>query len=86
VNRGRIQWGPQFSYVDRNTLVGGGQRAARAGWNDLYFVPLLPTVACASLTPAIALSFGAGVRAFHRVHELRLEQRHAANLEEVWRW
>jgi hypothetical protein len=28
------------------------RRAARAGWNDLNFVPLLLTVACASLTPA----------------------------------
>ena len=24
VNRGRIQWGPQFSYVDRNTWSGVG--------------------------------------------------------------
>ena len=24
VNRGRIQWGPQFSYVDRNTWSGSG--------------------------------------------------------------
>ena len=24
VNRGRIQWGPQFSYVDRNTWSGAG--------------------------------------------------------------
>jgi hypothetical protein len=51
VNRGCIQWGPQFSYVHRNTWSGVG-RAARAGWNDLYFVPLLLTVACASLTPS----------------------------------
>jgi len=28
VNRGRIQWGPQFSYVDRNTWVGCGSSGA----------------------------------------------------------
>jgi hypothetical protein len=51
----------------------GARRAARTGWNDLYFVPLLLSVACASLTPAIALSFWRGGEGlFHRAHELRL--------------
>jgi hypothetical protein len=36
-------------------LVGRGRRATRAGWNDPYFVPLLLTVACASLPPVCSL-------------------------------
>ena len=67
VNRRRIQWGPQFSHVDRNTWSGDRRGAARAGWNDSYFVPLLLTVACASLTPAIPLLLRG--RAFRRSYE-----------------
>ena len=73
VNRGRIQRGRQFSYVDRQYLVGGGGRAARTGCNDPHFVPLLRTVACANLTLAIALSFCAGVGTFYCSQEFGSE-------------
>jgi hypothetical protein len=73
VNRGRIQWGRQSSYVDRQYLVGAGRRAVRAGCNDPQFVPLLRTVACASLTLAIALSFCAGVGTFYCPREFGSE-------------
>ena len=46
VNKGRIQFGPQFSYVTRNAWSGAviPERAARNRQHDLHVVPLLPAV------------------------------------------
>jgi hypothetical protein len=68
VNRGRIQLGTAVFLRRPQHLVGGGRGAARAGWNDLHFVPLLLTVACANPTLAVALSFCAGVGIFYCSH------------------
>ena len=37
VNRGRIQWGPQFSYVDRNTWSGSGTPNEPHGLDGMIF-------------------------------------------------
>ena len=44
VNRGRLQFGPQFSYVTRNAWSGNGHRAARDRRHGFHVVPLLPAV------------------------------------------
>jgi len=37
VNRGRIQWGPQFSYVDRETWSGAGTPNEPHGLDAMIF-------------------------------------------------
>lgn len=53
-------------------LVGGGWRAARPGWNDLYFVPLLLRSVCEPHPRDCSLLLR-GVRTFYCSCEFRSE-------------